>query len=159
MENKNNIELISVDKIIDNIDKSHKFFDSDIYHKIENGIKKYGQLKNIIINKKFEIIDGKYIFKILKELGYKNVWCLVIEKDEEYFEFILDNNFKWDYIKVAKKIKKILEQNLLHEFKVLTMMHEDEINNFSRILDYDFLNKDIEKLYLEYNSKKEESFF
>lgn len=154
------IQQININEIDLSIERSHKFFNSDIYHKLENSIKRNGQIQNIVITKvdnTYQILNGYYICKIMKELGYTQIWCNIIENDELVM-FELDCSFKWDFIKVAKRIIHLLLNRSSKEISYSTGMHENEVNVFSRLLEYDFL-RDKEKTFLDYNSSQKADFF
>lgn len=154
------IKEIDISLIDFSIQASHKFFDPELYHKLENQIRKNGQLKNILVeqqsNLKYKIVDGYYIAKILKDNGFKTIWVNEV-KDSDLISFEMDLSFKWNYVKVAEKLKQMKQTE--QEISFTTAMHPNEIKAFSRILEYDFSKDRDGKVHLDYNSAPNEEFF
>ena len=71
------MERLKVEEIVDN-NFSIKKMDRTKYINLTKSIKTYGQIKPIVVNEKNEILDGHILFKILKQLGYKDVWTVEV---------------------------------------------------------------------------------
>ena len=68
------------------------------YEKIKNSILEFGYVEPIIINYDMTVIGGHQRLTVLKDLGYKDVQCVVVEiKDEnkvkaqEYIALLLSS--------------------------------------------------------------------
>ena len=52
------------------------------YEKIKNSINEFGYVEPIIVNSDMTVISGHQRLTVLKDLGYKEVKCVVIEVDK-----------------------------------------------------------------------------
>ena len=60
------------------------------YQKIKRSIEEFGYVSPLIINKEFEIIGGHQRVKVLKELGYEEIDCVVIDNISKEKEKLLN---------------------------------------------------------------------
>jgi ParB-like chromosome segregation protein Spo0J len=137
------MELIDINKIKLK-DNSLKKKDALKYQSLYNHIKKYGQLYPIIVTKDMEIVKGRSIYKVCKELGLLEVYINkinVINYDQIYLELSLITQ-EVDTIKILKGIKNMDEEYILPFSK-------KEIASFKEILDFN---------WDQFNTKKRKSF-
>ena len=53
------------------------------YKDLKESINKFGLVDPIIVNKCYTIIGGHQRYKICKELGYKDIGCIILELNKE----------------------------------------------------------------------------
>lgn len=53
------------------------------YEKIKNSIKEFGYVEPIIVNFDMTVIGGHQRLTVLKDLGYKEVQCVVVHIEDE----------------------------------------------------------------------------
>jgi len=112
------------------------------YLKLRASIAKNGQTKNILVRviaeNEYEIIDGRIVFKILRELGAELIYCKVFEVTlEEGILLYLENNiaFETNFVKVAHGLKQLnlplykVERTIPYNLNELTdLMKLNEFN-------------------------------
>lgn len=107
------------------------------YQRIKKSIEMFGYVAPIIVNKDKTVIGGHQRLKILKELGCKDIECVVVDlnKDnEKALNISLNNNSgKWDTLKLEDLIKELSKK--IDDLSV-TGFSEDELE--------DILKNDIE---------------
>lgn len=103
------------------------------YQNIKKSIEEFGYVDPIIVNSDMTVIGGHQRLKILKELGYKEVECSIVEvnkKIEKKMNIALNNNNgEWDNQKLQSLI-----QELMGEFDNLqsTGFSQEELEEFFR---------------------------
>lgn len=98
------------------------------YKKIKRSIEEFGYVDPIIINKDMTVIGGNQRLKILKELDYKKVDCVIVDLDktkEKALNIALNKiEGEWDY----PKLKDLLIEIDTGEFDIETTgFMEEEI--------------------------------
>jgi len=80
------------------------------YQKIKRSIKEFGYVDPIIVNKDMTVIGGNQRLKILKELGYKEIDCVIVDLDktkEKALNIALNKiEGEWD----LPKLKDLLQE-------------------------------------------------
>lgn len=141
---------IKIDNLIHadyNPRKDLKVGDSE-YEKIKKSIQEFGYVEPVIINKNCEI-EGKYLIigghqrsKVLKELGYEEIDCVVIDVDkskEKALNIALNKiSDDWD----EERLSKLLDELKIEEYNI-------ELTGFEW--------SEAEKLWDEYIDKDEQS--
>lgn len=124
-----NIQKIPINKLKlaeYNPRKSLKKGDAE-YEKLKNSIEMFEIVDPIIVNKDYTVIGGHQRLKVLKDLGYKEVECNVLDlpKDKEKALNIALNKIsgEWEF----EKLSDILEE--IKDFKYETGFDENEILN------------------------------
>lgn len=152
---------------IDSISEEYfgiKQFDSEIYNSLHTQIKLNGQLKNIIVMKKdkYIIVDGYYVFKIMKELGYTTIWAKELPYDEialKHYVLQMELTLKHDFILIAKLIDFLIKKNVnINNICASIRFLPNELIGYERLLTYDF-SRFSEKIHLTYYSKPDNTFF
>ncbi|MCI8655040.1 MAG: ParB N-terminal domain-containing protein [Clostridia bacterium] len=86
------------------------------YQKIKNSIQEFGYVEPIIVNSDMTVIGGHQRLKILKDLGYKEIECNVVElnKNKEKLLNIALNKIsgEWDYQKLELLLEELLKDNI-----------------------------------------------
>lgn len=127
-------------------DWSLKDINLEQFKKLSQSIKKNGQTKNIIVRKldidKYEVIDGKNVFKILKTLNKDYVHCYVY-RDISKLESLLiylehDFYFENDFIKISEAIEKIHKKVTKYEISKYTKYSYNEILELLTLANFDF---------------------
>jgi DNA modification methylase len=111
------------------------------FEKIKNSINEFGYCDPIILNSDLTIIGGHQRIKVLKELGYTEIDCVIIDVDktkEKALNIALNKiSGEWDFESLAK---------LLDDLK--TEDYDIELSGFDM--------KEAEKLWDEYMPKDEQ---
>lgn len=100
------------------------------YIKIKNSIINFGYVEPIIINKDFTVIGGHQRLKVLKELNYEKIECIVVDLDktqEKALNIALNKiSGEWN----TEKLENLLQELLQENFDVnLTGFDSEEIDN------------------------------
>ena len=107
------------------------------YQKIKNSIIKFGYVEPIIVNKNFTVIGGHQRLKVLDDLNYKDVECVIVdltEIEEKALNVALNKiSGEWD----MDKLKDILNEINLDFNIELTGFDKDEFEELTRNLDID----------------------
>ncbi|MBQ8299509.1 MAG: DNA modification methylase [Clostridia bacterium] len=110
------------------------------YEKIKRSIKEFGFVEPIIVNFDMTIIGGHQRYKVLKELGYKEIECSVVNLDktkEKALNIALNKiSGDWDNDKLEELLRDLQEQEYDLDFTGFTF---DEID---RILENENSTKD-----------------
>jgi ParB-like chromosome segregation protein Spo0J len=128
--------------------------DDKEYIKLKKSIEKFGYVEPLIINTDFTIIGGHQRFKILKQLNFKKVNCVVVElknkNDEKALNIALNKiSGDWD----IDKLKEIMKDLQTEDFEIeLTGFDNFEIENFIKDID---LNDFFEEIEDKKEDKKE----
>ena len=160
-------------------DEVIKEFDVKLFEKLKRGIKKRGQLKNVIIceaENGFECLEGSKIVKALKELGEESVIAynlgVLSETDKKTIRIELFRDFfLTNYVYIGKLLKEITKTVKLDEIcntipfdlrqsKHLINMHEFDWDSFNNDKQnegqsslFDMLQEESEKSFEDSNEK------
>ena len=126
-----NIQKIKIDKLIPatyNPRKDLKPGDAE-YIKIKNSIENFGYVSPLIINKDMTVIGGHQRLKVLKELGFTELECIVVDLDktkEKALNIALNKiQGDWD----EEKLEALLQELKLDDFDTnLTGFDFDEVD-------------------------------
>ena len=126
-----NIQKIKIDKLIPatyNPRKDLKPGDAE-YIKIKNSIENFGYVSPLIINKDMTVIGGHQRLKVLKELGFTELECIIVDLDktkEKALNIALNKiQGDWD----EEKLEALLQELKLDDFDTnLTGFDFDEID-------------------------------
>ena len=127
-----NIQKIQVNKLIPatyNPRKDLKPSDEE-YIKIKNSIENFGFVSPLVINKDMTVIGGHQRLKVLIELGYTEIECIVVDLDktsEKALNIALNKiQGDWDEEKLESLLKELKTEN----FDLgLTGFDSEEIND------------------------------
>lgn len=127
-----NIQKISIGKLKPakyNPRKDLKPGDEE-YQKIKRSIEEFGFVSPLVVNKDMTVIGGHQRLKVLIEMGYKEVECIVVdlEKTKEKALNIALNQIRgeWD----TEKLEAIIQELLQEDFDVsITGFNSEEIDN------------------------------
>lgn len=127
-----NIQKIQVNKLIPatyNPRKDLKPSDEE-YIKIKNSIENFGFVSPLVINKDMTVIGGHQRLKVLIELGYTEIECIVVDLDktsEKALNIALNKiQGDWDEEKLENLLKELKTENFDLE---LTGFNSEEIND------------------------------
>ncbi len=102
------------------------------YQRIKKSIVEYGCVIPLVVNKDMTIIGGHQRLKILKDLGYTEIECVVVDYDkskEKGCNIILNNenvSGEWD----NKKLEELMEELQKEDFDMeMTGFSFDEVDN------------------------------
>ena len=99
------MERLNIKQIKDNDICIHRKDNS--FEIMKKSVKKYGQLRPIVINMDNEIIDGHKLYKILVSLDFSDVWVIKVEienKEQLYCELNI-NKTELDPVLFFKYVK------------------------------------------------------
>ena len=127
-----NIKSIETSKLIPatyNPRKDLKPEDEE-YQKIKRSITEFGFVSPLIINKDMTVIGGHQRLKVLQELGYTSVECVIVDLDkqkEKALNIALNKiSGDWD----TEKLESLLQELQLEDFDVsLTGFGSDEVDD------------------------------
>ena len=127
-----NIQKIQVNKLIPatyNPRKDLKPSDEE-YIKIKNSIENFGFVSPLVINKDMTVIGGHQRLKVLIELGYTEIECIVVDLDktsEKALNIALNKiQGDWDEEKLESLLKELKTENFDLD---LTGFNSEEIND------------------------------
>ena len=126
-----NIQVVSIEKLNPsdyNPRKDLKPTDAE-YIKIKNSIENFGFVSPLVINKDMTVIGGHQRLKVLKELGYSELECIVVDLDktkEKALNIALNKiQGDWD----QEKLEVLLQELLQEDFDIsLTGFESEEID-------------------------------
>ena len=134
------------------------------YKKIKASIEEFGYVDPIIVNlKNMTVIGGHQRLEIMKELGYNEIDCVVLnldEKQEKRLNLSLNKNSGyWDNAKLEELFDEL---KLSEEELFATGFSQSEIDNLkidfiSDLLedDYSTVDKELDKFAVTFNIPKE----
>lgn len=116
------------------------------YQKIKKSITEFGMVAPLVVNKRnglYTIVGGHQRYNILKELGYKEIPCILVDLDEvDEIELNLSlnkNTGYWD----NEKLKDIFTNiDFDEEEKYITGFSDEEIENLKTDFIEDLVNED-----------------
>lgn len=162
MELKDNLKEIDITNIEDISGTSFSYINNLQYEKLKLFIKKYGQIKNIVVvqgkKNKYKIVDGYQVYTCMKDLGYEKILVSILDKeyDPKIFSILLNIKFGDDLVKLSKMIKVLLEEYSSQELSEILPFEKTEIEKYPLLLDFDFKKYNVNehnKLYYESNNK------
>ena len=103
------------------------------YQKIKSSIKEFGFVSPLVVNKDMTVIGGHQRLKILKEMQFKNVECVIVDLDknkEKALNIALNKiSGDWDYDKLEDLLAELKEADI---DLLTTGFDEEEINKIFR---------------------------
>ena len=120
--------------------------EDETYQKIKASITKFGVVDPLVVNKRngaYTIVGGHQRYNILKDLGYKEIQCVLVDLDEvDEIELNLSLNKNtgfWD----NEKLKDIFTNiDFNEEEKYITGFSDEEIENLKTDFIEDLVNED-----------------
>lgn len=123
--------------------RSHKFIDMEIAERICIGIRKYGQLKPVLVRKKgekYEVVDGGIYLLCLEKEGIIDILCFDLGElnDKEFYELKLSINnliFEVDNLALAGIIDVLIQNK--NDARVLSNkinINEEDIMRYKGLL-------------------------
>lgn len=100
-----------------------------------NSIKKYGQLKPIIINNNNEIIEGHNLFRMLKKLDIDQVYIKKIDNVNEY-QLYCELNLIYNEIDAVDFF--VYLRDYVNIDNNVIPYSKKELTNFIKLLDFDW---------------------
>lgn len=137
--------------------------DDESYKRIRASIEEFGYVDPIIVNKRnMNVIGGHQRLKILKDMNYKEVDCIVVnldERQEKRLNLSLNKNSGyWDNVKLEELFREL---NLSEEELFATGFNADEIESLNSnfiddLLEEEFIdiNKELNKFSITFNIDK-----
>lgn len=108
------------------------------YQKIKESIIEYGCVLPLVVNKDMTVIGGHQRLKVLKDLGYTEIECVVVDfgkNKEKSCNIILNNenvSGKWDFAKLESVINELAQE----EYDLSkTGLNDEEIEDLINELD------------------------
>ncbi|MEA5085149.1 MAG: ParB N-terminal domain-containing protein [Lachnospiraceae bacterium] len=90
------------------------------YEKIKNSITEFGFVEPIIVNADMTIVGGHQRFSVLKDLGYTEVECVVVDVDktkEKALNVALNKiSGEWNFELLSKLLDELQQENYNIEF-------------------------------------------
>lgn len=161
-----NIQKISIEKLkVASYNPRKRLEKTDeAYKKIKASIEEFGCIDPIIVNtRNMTVVGGHQRLEIIKELGYKEIECVLLslnERQEKRLNLSLNKNSGyWDNDKLESLFNelKLTEEELLATG--FNMAEIDDLNTdfISDLLEDDFstVNKELDKFAITFNIPKE----
>lgn len=161
-----NIQKISVDKLKEASYNPRKKLEKtdEAYTKIKASIEEFGCVDPIIVNSKnMTVVGGHQRLQILKDLGYNEIECVMVnldEKQEKRLNLSLNKNSGyWDNEKLESLFDelKLTEEELLATGFNMSEIEELKTDFISDLLEDEFstVNKELDKFAITFNIPKE----
>lgn len=136
-------ELIPIEQIKCDV-STVKEMDTMHYFKLQSSIKLRGQLRNILVDWDLNVIEGRKIFSIMKELGYKEIEVKIIEGNAQYMlasQLCLDTEFsEYDFVETSVKLSKYYDLSNKRLLYQQLPLQNDDIDDFIESISFN-MNK------------------
>lgn len=124
------------------------------YQKIKNSIIEFGYVTPIIVNSDMTVISGHQRLKVLKDLKYEDIDCIIVkfDKNKEKLLNIALNKIsgEWDY----QKLEILLNELSKNEIDLsITGFDEKEINKIIKETE-ETINENVEVDLLDFSDEK-----
>lgn len=115
---RNHMERIIKPSFITDIDSLKivscdiKEMDLEHYYKLKRSIQDHGQLRNILIDGAGNVVEGRKIAAIMRELGYKQIEVKVVDSEDVGMlcRLALDSEYStFDFVKVSIQLSKTFD--------------------------------------------------
>ena len=136
----------------------------EAYKRIKASIEEFGYVDPIIVNyKNMTVIGGHQRLEILKELGYEEIECVVVnldEKQEKRLNLSLNKNSGyWDNTKLEELVDelKLSEEELFSTGFSMSEVENLKTDFISDLLEDDFstVDRQLDKFAITFNIPKE----
>lgn len=145
---------IPTEKLI-KADWNYKTEDPAKQEKLTENIKRNGQIENIIIRELdtgfFEVVNGNHRLSVLKALDIKSAHSYNLGKitQAQAMRIAIETNetkFDTDSIVLAERVKELTQEFELDDLVKTLPYNETEIDNFSKLTDFDWNDYEQEDL-------------
>ncbi len=137
---------IPTDKLV-KADWNYKTEDPNKQEKLKENIKRNGQIENIIIRELetgfYEVVNGNHRLSVLKALNIEKAYSYNLGKisQAQAIRIAIETNetkFDTDSIALAERVKELTEEFDLKDLINTLPYSETEIDNFSKLTDFDW---------------------
>ena len=137
---------IPTDKLV-KADWNYKTEDPNKQEKLKENIKRNGQIENIIIRELetgfYEVVNGNHRLSVLKALNIEKAYSYTLGKisQAQAIRIAIETNetkFDTDSIALAERVKELTEEFDLKDLINTLPYSETEIDNFSKLTDFDW---------------------
>lgn len=116
-----------------------KEMDLEHYHKLKRSLQDFGQLRNILIDHEYNVIEGRRIAGIMLELGYKEIEVKYGKGNLLIARLNLDSEYStFDFVKVSVQLSKIFDLNRKEQLYVRLPFKNDDINDYLEAVEFSF---------------------
>lgn len=118
-----------------------KSLDTEHYYKLLESVRRFGQLRNVLVTAEGRVIEGRRIVGIMKELGYHTVEAKVMAEDEQGFiaRLNLDSEYStFDFIKVSIQLCKQIDLTKKDAYKDVLPFKNDDIDDYIDSFEFSF---------------------
>ena len=145
---------IPTDKLV-KADWNYKTEDPNKQEKLKENIKRNGQIENIIIRELetgfYEVVNGNHRLSVLKALNIEKAYSYNLGKisQAQAIRIAIETNetkFDTDSIALAERVKELTEEFDLKDLINTLPYSETEIDNFSKLTDFDWEQYETEDL-------------
>jgi len=128
-------------------DWNYKTEDPNKQEKLKENIKRNGQIENIIIRELetgfYEVVNGNHRLSVLKALNIEKAYSYNLGKisQAQAIRIAIETNetkFDTDSIALAERVKELTEEFDLKDLINTLPYSETEIDNFSKLTDFDW---------------------
>jgi len=145
-----NIQKIKIEKLIPALYNPRKNLQKNDkeYQKIEQSIREFGYVDPIIVNKDMTIIGGHQRYKVLADIGYKEIDCVIVDlpKNKEKALNIALNKIsgEWDMSLLSDLLSDLMEDDFNIEITGFDFEEIEEMTKKNSITDIDELLNEID---------------
>ena len=141
-----NFKLVDINKLI-KAPWNYKEEDAEQQEKLENSIKKWGQVENIIVrdlgNGTFEVANGNHRIEAFKKLNFKKVFVYDLGRISMEEAALLatstnENKFKFSEAKLSELLKTVSAKVSIQDMVDVLPWDETMVNDYIKVSDFDF---------------------
>jgi len=124
-----------------------KITDEPLLEKLENVLKKFGQLQPIIVfkeNDSYRLIDGTRIYLAALNLGWESLYAIEIPNNLNSEDIalirVIFTQFKFDYdvIKLISFMHSFMEKYSIADLEKLLPYSEEDLHSYKKLFDFDW---------------------
>lgn len=131
---------ISIDIKLLKLESSRlKEMDLEHYYKLRRSLQDYGQLRNILIDHEYNVVEGRKIAGLMMELGYKDIEVKYVHGDPFIARLNLDSEYStFDFVKVSVQLSKSFDLHKKEQLYDRLPFKNDDINDYIEAVEFSF---------------------
>lgn len=130
----------SVDINVLKIESSRlKEMDLEHYYKLRRSLQDFGQLRNILVDAEYNVVEGRKIASIMRELGLKQIEVKVVTGDALIACLNLNSEYStFDFVKVSVQLSKSFDLSKKEQLYDRLPFKNSDINDYIEAVDFSF---------------------
>lgn len=116
-----------------------KELDAEHRIKLSHSLETYGQMRNILIDADFNVVEGRNIVRIMRELGHTTVECKLVAAGDILARLALDSEYSaFDFVGVSIELNKHPEIDLTNKTALYSRLpfKNDDIEDYVESLEF-----------------------